>query len=157
MLRIRLTRTGKRNDARFRIVVAEHTKPVKGKFISILGHYDPIHKDIVIKKEEILNWLDKGAKPSNKVAILLKNEGVKHKLIVIQKFNKKPKNKKKGSEETQPSESPVAPKVAETDGNAKTNSETKNDNVDKEKVEGKEESKSVEESTKKQENSDDKK
>ena len=78
MLRLRLTRTGKRNDPRFRIVVAEHSRPVKGKFVAIVGHYDPIHKDIVIKKEEIKKWLDNGAKPSNRVAILLKNEGIKN-------------------------------------------------------------------------------
>lgn len=94
MLKIRLTRTGKTNDPRFRIVVAEHTKPVKGKFIEIVGHHDPIHKKTVVKKDAIIDWLNKGALPSNRVAIILTNEGVKHKSIVIQKFNKKPKSKK---------------------------------------------------------------
>lgn len=116
MLKIRLTRTGKKNDPRFRIVVAEHTKPIKGKFVQIVGHYDPIHKDLVIKKEEIISWLDKGAKPTNRVSILLTKEGVKHNLIKIQKFNKKPKAKKgaKAEEAQAPTAAPEEKKAPET-------------------------------------------
>ena len=41
VLRIRLTRVGRRNQPKYRIVVAEHARPVKGKFLDILGHYNP--------------------------------------------------------------------------------------------------------------------
>lgn len=137
MLKIRLTRTGKRNDPRFRIVVAEHTKPVKGKFVSIVGHYDPIHKKIVTKKEEITSWLKKGAKPSNRVAKLLKKEGIKHPLIVVKKFHKKPKVTKKASQE--PKESKGLAKQQNQDI-AKTtleNNQAKEKNIKKDSMETK--------------------
>jgi len=72
MLRIRLTRKGKKNNPTYRIVVAEHTKPVKGKFIEILGNYNPTAnpKAINIKEDRVREWLKKGAKPSGAVAKL---------------------------------------------------------------------------------------
>jgi small subunit ribosomal protein S16 len=78
VLRIRLTRTGKRSQESFRIVVAEHTSSVKGKYIELLGNYKPAtsDKDLVVKKDRIQYWISKGAKPSESVASLLKKHGV---------------------------------------------------------------------------------
>ena len=72
MLRIRLQRTGKRNQATFRIVVAEHSKPIKGKFVEIIGHHNPRSKETVIKKDRFEHWISKGARASNTVTALLK-------------------------------------------------------------------------------------
>lgn len=101
MLIFRLTRVGKKNRPYFRIVVAEHTAPIKGKFISIVGHYDPIRKNVVLKKDEINVWLLRGVKPSNTVAKLFIKQGLKHKLIKVIQFKKKAK---KSKEEKAPEE-----------------------------------------------------
>ena len=45
MLKIRLTRRGKKNKAFFRIVVAEHTSPIKGRFLEVLGFLNPHTKE----------------------------------------------------------------------------------------------------------------
>lgn len=105
MLIFRLTRVGKKNRPYYRIVVAEHTAPIKGKFVEIVGNYDPIAKKIVLKKELINAWLSKGVKPTNTVAKLMTQEGVKHKLIVVKTFKKKAAKKKEGQETTTPATS----------------------------------------------------
>ncbi len=64
MLRIRLARTGKKNKAQFRLVVAEKARAVNKKFVEILGHYNPHSKEKVFKKERIQYWISKGAQPS---------------------------------------------------------------------------------------------
>jgi len=73
MLKIRLTRVGKKNKAYFRIVVCDHTSPVKGKFIEILGSYNP-HQErkVILKKDRVKFWLDRGAKLSEGLESILK-------------------------------------------------------------------------------------
>lgn len=110
MLRIRYTRVGKKDQPHYRVVVAEHSRPVQGKFVEILGHYNPFTKKAVLDKEKIELWLKKGAKPSNSVARLLKKEGFKHKSIVIVEFKKKPKAKK--GADKQAAKAPTAPATA---------------------------------------------
>lgn len=109
MLRIRLTRVGKRNNAHFRVVVAEHSRPVKGKFIELLGTYSPIKKDVTLNKERIEHWISHGAAPSDTVARLLKNQGMKNmeKFIKHVTFVVKPK-----AEEPAPAAAPAAPAKA---------------------------------------------
>ncbi len=101
MLRIRLSRTGKKSQPSFRIVVAEHTNAVKGKYMELLGHYVPSvnPKIFEFKKERIEYWISKGAKPSDTVASLLKNAGMKGMEKFISERNKKRKKKKGGDEE----------------------------------------------------------
>lgn len=77
MVVIRLARAGKKKQAFYRIVVADSKRAVTAKFISIVGWFNPHTKEINLKKDEIAEWLGKGAVPSNSVAILLKKEGVK--------------------------------------------------------------------------------
>lgn len=93
MLRIRLRRTGKRHQPYYRLVVAEHTAPVKGKFIESLGHYNPRTKELVVRNEETTAWLNNGAQPSNTVAKLLLKSGVIHKLLVVHTFPERPSKK----------------------------------------------------------------
>ena len=71
MLKIRLIRIGKKNTPVFRLVVAERTAPPKGKFLEVLGSYNPRLKQIALKKERINYWLSKGAQASETVYNLL--------------------------------------------------------------------------------------
>jgi small subunit ribosomal protein S16 len=105
---IRLTRVGKKKQAHYRIVVAESKRAVQGKFISILGWYNPHTKELQVKKDELQAWFDKGAMPSNTLAKLLKKEGIKlPKWVKITEKKKAPKKK----EETE--KKPAAPKAEE--------------------------------------------
>lgn len=76
MLVIRLSRTGRNKYPTYRIVAAEQARAATGKFISILGHYNPHTKELVIKKEEVSRYLQNGAQPSNSVLKLLQKEQV---------------------------------------------------------------------------------
>ncbi len=71
MLRIRLTRTGKRNQPTFRIVVADHRRAVKGKHIEVLGHYNPRSKELVLDRARASHWVSQGAQASDTVAKLI--------------------------------------------------------------------------------------
>lgn len=83
MLQIRLHRTGKTNRPFFRVVVAEHRRAAQGPYVSALGFWDPIAKKLKLNKEELKTWMDRGAKPSDRMSRLLTKEGMKHKHIVI--------------------------------------------------------------------------
>lgn len=76
MLKIRLSRIGKRKEPHFRIVVCEHTKAVKGKCLEIIGFYNPLSKPVTfkIKKDRLKYWQARGAHLSNAVASLLKKK-----------------------------------------------------------------------------------
>lgn len=76
MLKIRLTRRGKKNKAFFRVVVAEHTSPIKGKFLENLGFLNPHTKEKKFKADRIKYWIEKGAQCSNTVHNLLVSNGV---------------------------------------------------------------------------------
>ena len=67
MLIIRFSRVGKRNHAQYRIVLTEKTSPVQGKFVELLGSYDPHQKQAVLKEERIKYWLEKGVECSDSV------------------------------------------------------------------------------------------
>lgn len=117
MLRIRLRRTGRKNRPSYRIVVAEHSAPLTGKFVDQLGHFDPRTKELGLDTERVLKWLNVGAQPSNRVAKLLKSLDVKHKLVVV--TTKKPRAPKNAPEEVVVAATPAAaeseaPAVAET-------------------------------------------
>ena len=73
MLKVRLQRTGKRGQAYFRVVVLEHTKKPKGKFLELLGNYDPHKKEFKVKMNRVEYWVSKGAQVSPTVNNLLVN------------------------------------------------------------------------------------
>lgn len=78
MLVIRLQRTGRKGHAQFRVVVQDSRRtPTSGRVVASLGHYNPHSKETVINKEKAQFYLDHGAQPSDRVAGLLKKEGVK--------------------------------------------------------------------------------
>jgi len=76
MLKIRLTRRGKKNKAFFRLVVAEQTSPIKGKFIEALGFLNPHTKEKSLKSERIKYWMEKGAQCSDSAHNMLVKEGI---------------------------------------------------------------------------------
>jgi small subunit ribosomal protein S16 len=76
MLRIRLSRGGKKDEPVYKIVVAEKTKPVKGKFIEKVGSYNPVLKVNTLNTDRIKYWISVGAQPSRTVHNLLVREGV---------------------------------------------------------------------------------
>ena len=75
MLKIRLRRTGKRNQPSYRIVVADSKKPRDGAFVDHLGHYTPRQDppEIVIDEEKARKWISHGAQPSEAVQRMLDN------------------------------------------------------------------------------------
>lgn len=111
MLRIRLQRTGRRNLAHYRIVVAPNRAPVKGKFVERVGWYNPHSKEIGFQKDRILYWLNVGARPSNTVSKLLDKNKFKHNLIVvkIRPPRKSKTDKLEKSPVKAPAETPVQP------------------------------------------------
>ncbi|MCK5475380.1 MAG: 30S ribosomal protein S16 [Candidatus Pacebacteria bacterium] len=76
MLRIRLSRVGKRNKAQFRLTVADGKRSPTGRFIEILGYYNPHSKEKVFKEDRIKYWISKGAKPSSTVHNFLLDAGI---------------------------------------------------------------------------------
>ena len=77
-VRIRLQRKGARHMAFFRIVVADSRAPRDGRFIEQLGYYDPLKDPAVInvKSEKAIDWLGKGAQPSETVRALFSRVGI---------------------------------------------------------------------------------
>ncbi len=74
MVRIRLRRTGKTKQPSYRVVVADSRSPRDGKFIEIIGHYNPVQQPKVlhIKGDRARYWLGVGAQPSDTVTYLFK-------------------------------------------------------------------------------------
>jgi small subunit ribosomal protein S16 len=81
MLKIRLSRGGRKNSPFYRFVVTNSTSPRDSKFLEKVGTYNPLLADenqnrVSIDKERIEYWLSVGAKPSERVAKFLINLGV---------------------------------------------------------------------------------
>ena len=83
MVKIRLQRVGTTKKPAYRVVVADSRSPRDGAFIEIIGHYDPLTDPatIVIKQEKALEWLRRGATPTQTVAALLGRAGLSDKLV----------------------------------------------------------------------------
>jgi small subunit ribosomal protein S16 len=78
MLVIRMQRTGRKGHAMFRVVVQDSRRtPSSGKVVAQLGSYDPHAKTTTLDKVKAALYLSNGAQPSDRVAHLLKTEGVK--------------------------------------------------------------------------------
>ena len=78
MLVIRMQRTGRKGHAMFRVIVQDSRRtPTSGKVVAQLGSYDPHNKTVTLDKEKAAFYIEHGAQPSERVALLLKGEGVK--------------------------------------------------------------------------------
>jgi len=78
MVRIRLRRVGFRNQPSYRIVVADKESPRDGRFLEIVGWYNPRSdpSSLEIEEDKVYQWLNKGAKPSESVTSLFKQSGL---------------------------------------------------------------------------------
>ena len=77
-LSIRLTRVGRRKSPFYRLVVTESSSPRDGRFVEIIGHYQPLRAEtkLEIKEDRALHWLNIGAQPSDTVRSLMRKKGI---------------------------------------------------------------------------------
>ena len=77
-VRIRLRRIGKKKQPQYRVVAAEAAGPRDGRFIEVIGHYNPrAHPSAMsVNEERALWWLRQGAQPSEPVKVILVKTGV---------------------------------------------------------------------------------
>ena len=85
-LKIRLRRMGRKKAPHYRIVVAEASMPRDGRFVAIVGHYNPRTEPItlVVKGDEARKWLANGAQPTDTVHSLFKRAGVYNPPTVVE-------------------------------------------------------------------------
>jgi small subunit ribosomal protein S16 len=78
MVKLKLRRQGKKKQPTYRLVAADSHSPRDGRFIEILGHYNPRTEPptVVLKEEKIREWLGKGAQPTESVRSLLQHVGM---------------------------------------------------------------------------------
>jgi small subunit ribosomal protein S16 len=78
LLTIRLARTGKKKHPSYRVVVIESTRRRDGRFVEIVGHYEPRKQPagITLNRERIQHWLSCGAQPSETVRSFLRKEKI---------------------------------------------------------------------------------
>jgi len=116
VLRIRLQRIGRKKKPNYRIVVAEHSSAAtKNKYAEQLGYYNPLAsgKAFEVNTEKLLEWIKKGAKPTNTIARLLKQDGIKGMEPFIIEMRDRKKKKQEEKAETAPKEETPAPAPAE--------------------------------------------
>lgn len=91
--RIRLRRIGAKKRPSYRLVVADSRAPRDGKFIEVLGFYDPLTEPVTIKidNEKLKTWLQKGARPSDTARDFLIEQGVLPKESARKRPTKPPK------------------------------------------------------------------
>jgi small subunit ribosomal protein S16 len=77
-VKLRLTRVGSKKNPIYRVVAADTRSPRDGKFIEIVGRYNPQMEPSLIEFDEakVRDWLGKGAQPTAPVAKLLKAKGI---------------------------------------------------------------------------------
>ncbi|MDP3975582.1 MAG: 30S ribosomal protein S16 [bacterium] len=111
MLMIRLSRTGRNNLPAYSLVVTEKTNPAKGgNFLEKVGYFDTLQKDakLQFEKDRVLHWISKGARPSETVARLLRQQGVEG----MEKFVDVNKKYQKKSKKDQPEQAEAKPEAA---------------------------------------------
>jgi small subunit ribosomal protein S16 len=77
MVKIRLRRAGAKKKPSYRVVVADSHAPRDGRFIEIIGHYNPRTDPVTVNihEDRVLHWLSEGAQPTDTVRRLLENRG----------------------------------------------------------------------------------
>ena len=90
MLAIRMQRKGRAHYPTYRIVVQESQRhPLSGRVVAEVGNYNPATKKLTLDQPAVEKYLSNGAKPSSRVAFILKKNGVK-----LPKWYKEPSAKK---------------------------------------------------------------
>ena len=77
-VKIRLTRKGAKKRPFYRIVAADSEAPRDGRFLEVVGHYNPLTDpaQITVDEEKLNKWVERGAKISETVRSLLRKKGV---------------------------------------------------------------------------------
>jgi small subunit ribosomal protein S16 len=120
MVVIRLARGGRVKQAMYRIVAADKRRSTTGKYLAVLGTYNPHTKEIKLNKKEIEKYLQNGAQPSDRVLRLFQSEGVKTPdwAKTHDRF-KKPKKAKEGGEAESEAAAEIASEASERADEAK--------------------------------------
>ena len=90
-VKIRLTRMGSKKKPFYRINVADSRAPRDGRFIETVGTYNPLVEEnqVTLKEERVLEWLSKGAQPSDTVRNMFQKAGIMKKLHEAKYASKK--------------------------------------------------------------------
>jgi small subunit ribosomal protein S16 len=77
-VKIRLARVGRRKSPAYRVVVADSHKARDGRFIEILGYYQPVGQEtkVQVDADKALKWLKVGAQPSDTVRSIFRKQGI---------------------------------------------------------------------------------
>ena len=83
MVRLRTQRYGSKKSPFYRIVATDSRNPRDGRFIEVVGTYDPLTNPATVKldEEKVMKWLSLGAKPTDTVKSLLSKEGLLAKFL----------------------------------------------------------------------------
>lgn len=134
MLVIRLRRTGKKGQTSYRIIVVDSRKAVYSPYIEMLGQFDPHTKKVVLNKEKAIDWMNKGAQPSNTVSKIFVKEELKHNSISVKKYraiSKKELERIKTEEEAEKAKEQAEKEAAKEAFDAQVEQEKKeNETVD---------------------------
>lgn len=86
-VKLRLQRFGKKKQPIYRIVAADSRSPRDGRFIEVIGTYNPRTNppDVLIKEDKAIKWLKNGAQPTDTVRSLLRKEGILLKYHLMRK------------------------------------------------------------------------
>ena len=89
-VKLRLKRMGSKKKPFYRIVAADSRSPRDGRFIEILGTYDVLNKEDNVKldEEKVMDWLNKGAQPTETVRSILSQKGILAKYKAAKKVGK---------------------------------------------------------------------
>ncbi len=89
-VKIRLNRMGEKKHPFYRIVVADARAPRDGRFIEIVGNYDSTKDPAIINvnEEKVLDWMQKGAQPTDTVRSLLRKQGIMAKFDALKRSKK---------------------------------------------------------------------
>ena len=93
-VKIRMRRIGAKKHPFYRLVVADSRSPRDGKFIEILGTFDPMSEPVkrTVDAEKVKAWLEKGARPSDTARAFLIGEGLLPKESARKRPSKPPKS-----------------------------------------------------------------
>lgn len=97
MVKIRLSRTGRKNNPSYRVVITNAREKRESKAIEIVGYYLPLDKKYELKEDRVKYWLSVGAQPTDTVRYLLVKQGLvtapKHKKVFTKTPGKKAKDR----------------------------------------------------------------
>jgi small subunit ribosomal protein S16 len=123
MLKIRLSRIGKKNKPMYRLTISENARDPYGKALEILGSYNPYTKELDVKKDRIEHWIQKGAQLTPTTNnLLIENKVIKGDKQSSSKISKKRQAKldeKNGKKEEETKAEEVKPADVPDSGEAK--------------------------------------